>query len=104
MPPALEAQARDHGPLDERAREDVGLAAARQPLQDLPSAFWWLWASTFVARVANFVVPFSTLYLTMDRGISDSAAGSLVALYGLGTVGGSSFRSWMMWLSVSSPQ
>lgn len=67
----------------------LALRLRGSPYRNLPSAFWWLWASTFVARVANFVVPFSTLYLTMDRGISDSAAGSLVALYGLGTVGGS---------------
>jgi MFS family permease len=59
------------------------------PPGDLPAAFWWLWGGTFVARIANFVVPFSSLYFTMDRGISDSVAGSLVGLYGLGTVGGS---------------
>lgn len=59
------------------------------PFGDLPAAFWWLWGGTFVARVANFIVPFSSLYFTMDRGISDSVAGSLIGLYGLGTVGGS---------------
>jgi len=59
------------------------------PYTGLPSRFWWLWASTFFARVGNFVVPFSVLYFTADRHLSESLAGLLIGLYGLGTVVGS---------------
>lgn len=55
----------------------------------LPPAFWWLWVSILVNRVANFVVPFCVLYLTTERSMSDSAAGLLIGLYGLGAVAGS---------------
>jgi MFS family permease len=55
----------------------------------LPAAFWWLWGSTFITQIANFVVPFCVLYFTADRHISTSVAGILAGLYGLGTVGGS---------------
>jgi MFS family permease/tetratricopeptide (TPR) repeat protein len=59
------------------------------PYTGLPPRFWRLWASTFLARVANFVVPFSVLYFTADRHLPESVAGLLVGLYGLGTVVGS---------------
>jgi MFS family permease len=59
------------------------------PYENVPTEFWWLWGSTFVARVANFMLPFSILYFTVERGVTDSIAGSLVGLYGLGAVGGS---------------
>jgi MFS family permease len=59
------------------------------PYSGLPSRFWWLWASAFVTRIGNFVVPFSVLYFTADRHLSVSLAGPLVGLYGLGTVVGS---------------
>jgi MFS family permease len=51
--------------------------------------FWWLWASTLASRVANFVVPFSVLYLTTERALSASTAGLLIGFYGLGSVVGS---------------
>ena len=65
------------------------MAACGGPYTGLPSRFWWLWASTFVTRVANFVVPFSVLYITVDRHLPESVAGLLVGLYGLGTAVGS---------------
>ncbi|UQX02241.1 MFS transporter [Streptomyces sp. RerS4] len=60
--------------------------AARESVSGLPSAFWWLWASTLVNRLGAFVATFMTLYLTLDRGYSASFAGLVVALHGLGGV------------------
>ncbi|ATZ25393.1 Multidrug resistance protein MdtH [Streptomyces lavendulae subsp. lavendulae] len=60
--------------------------AARESVAGLPSAFWWLWASTLVNRLGAFVATFMTLYLTLDRGYSASFAGLVVALHGLGGV------------------
>lgn len=60
--------------------------AARESVAGLPTAFWWLWASTLVNRLGAFVATFMTLYLTLDRGYSASFAGLVVALHGLGGV------------------
>lgn len=59
------------------------------PYDGVPSDFWWLWFSIFVNRIANFVVPFCTLYFTVGRGMPGAVAGSLIGLYGIGTVVGS---------------
>ncbi|MDX3075449.1 MDR family MFS transporter [Streptomyces sp. NPDC088354] len=55
----------------------------------LPRGFWWLWSSTLVNRLGTFVYPFLTLYLTLDRGFSATAAGLVVSCFGLGSVAGS---------------
>ncbi|MER5810435.1 MFS transporter [Streptomyces sp. NPDC002033] len=60
--------------------------AVRESVSGLPSAFWWLWASTLVNRLGAFVATFMTMYLTLDRGYSASFAGLVVALHGLGGV------------------
>jgi MFS family permease len=59
------------------------------PPKELPAPFWWLWASTLVNRIANFVVPFSVLYLTTERSVSEPMAGLLIGLFGAGGVAGS---------------
>ncbi|MGW7286460.1 MDR family MFS transporter [Streptomyces sp. NPDC054847] len=55
----------------------------------LPTGFWWLWTSTLVNRFGLFVMPFLSLYLTVDRGHSALYAGLMVSLYGLGGMAGS---------------
>ncbi|MFJ3788819.1 MDR family MFS transporter [Kitasatospora sp. NPDC090091] len=55
----------------------------------LPRGFWWLWTSTLVNRVGLFVMPFLSLYLTVERGYSATAAGLMVSLYGFGGILGS---------------
>ncbi|MBT2364996.1 MFS transporter [Streptomyces sp. ISL-10] len=55
----------------------------------LPRGFWWLWTSTLVNRFALFVMPFLSLYLTVERGYSATQAGLMVSLYGLGGILGS---------------
>lgn len=51
---------------------------------DLPPTYWYLWFGTIVNRLGSFVVPFLSLYLTSQRGISVKDAGLVVALYGAG--------------------
>ncbi|MQS13491.1 MFS transporter [Streptomyces kaniharaensis] len=51
----------------------------------LPRQFWWLWTSTLINRLGAFVVTFLSLYLTHDRGYSDSYAGLVASLFGLGS-------------------
>ena len=51
----------------------------------LPRPFWLLFIGTLINRIGGFVVPFLTLYLTNERGISISQAGLIVSLFGAGS-------------------
>ncbi|MFJ8040620.1 MDR family MFS transporter [Kitasatospora sp. NPDC096147] len=51
----------------------------------LPRQFWWLWAATLVNKLGGFVVPFLSLYLTVERGWSAAYAGLVASLFGLGS-------------------
>jgi MFS family permease len=52
----------------------------------LPRAFWALWAGSFVNRLGTMVEPFLAFYLTGVRGLSLTATGAVLALFGLGSV------------------
>ncbi len=52
----------------------------------LPRTFWYLWTGTLVNRLAGFVVPFLSLYLTRERGLGVEQAGLIVSLHGVGSV------------------
>jgi MFS family permease len=55
----------------------------------LPPVFWTIWWGLVVNRLASFVLAFLSIYLVRERGFSPSAAGRVLALYGLGmTVAG----------------
>lgn len=54
----------------------------RADLRALPRAVWVQCAATFVNRSGTMVLPFLLLYLTRDLGLSPSAGGAIVALYG----------------------
>ena len=64
----------------------------RQAAGGLPRQFWFLWAGTLINRVGSFAVLFLSIYLTAERGFSQSQAGLILGLYGaggaIGTVGG----------------
>lgn len=49
----------------------------------LPREYWLLLGGMFVHRVGTFVQPFLVLYLVRERGTSETAAGLLLAMYGL---------------------
>ncbi|MEV4139691.1 MFS transporter [Dactylosporangium sp. NPDC049742] len=50
----------------------------------LPSQFWVVWTATLINRAGGFVGIFLTIYLTTERGFSESTAGLVLGLYGLG--------------------
>lgn len=55
----------------------------------LPGPFWTLWVGTLINRLGSFVLPFLTLFLTVQRGVSPASASAMVGLYGLGAFGAS---------------
>lgn len=55
---------------------------------ELPRPVWLLSAITLIHRSGTMVVPFLTLYLTAERGMSVATAGRYLALYGIGGVVG----------------
>jgi len=52
---------------------------------DLPSTYWFLWFGILINRLGSFVIPFLTLYLTSQRGISIGQAALTVSLFGAGS-------------------
>jgi MFS family permease len=71
---------------------DVVQGWLRQAAGGLPRTFWFLWAGTLVNRLGSFVIIFLAIYLTSERDFSQSQAGLVIGLYGiggaLGTAGG----------------
>lgn len=53
--------------------------------QGLPPTYWLLWSGTLINRLGGFVIPFLSLYLTAQRGISISQAALMVSLFGAGS-------------------
>lgn len=53
--------------------------------EGLPPTYWLLWSGTLINRLGGFVIPFLTLYLTYQRGISVSQAAFMVSLFGAGS-------------------
>jgi MFS family permease len=56
----------------------------RQAAGGLPRQFWILWTGTLINRLGSFVVIFLAIYLTGARGFSQSQAGLVIGLYGVG--------------------
>jgi MFS family permease len=50
----------------------------------LPRQFWFLWSGTLINRLGSFVVIFLAIYLTGERHFSQSQAGLVIGLYGVG--------------------
>ncbi|MDD5656538.1 MAG: MFS transporter [Elusimicrobia bacterium] len=50
----------------------------------LPGPFVVLWWGTLINRLACFVIPFLSLYLTQERGYSIARVGAIASLYGAG--------------------
>ncbi len=53
--------------------------------EGLPPTYWLLFTGTLINRTGGFVIPFLTLYLTSQRGISISQAALTVSLFGAGS-------------------
>lgn len=56
----------------------------RQTTGGLPRQFWFLWTGTLINRLGSFVVIFLAIYLTGARHFSQSQAGLVIGLYGVG--------------------
>jgi MFS family permease len=56
----------------------------RQAAGGLPRTFWLLWTGTLINRLGAFVIIFLAIYLTGERGFSQSQAGLVIGLYGAG--------------------
>lgn len=54
----------------------------------LPRQFWFLWTNTLVNRLGAFVVIILALYLTQERGFSETFAGLVIGLWGAGAAVG----------------
>ena len=52
----------------------------------LPAPFWWLWLGTLVNRAGTFIEPFAILYLTGPRHLSIATAGTVVTVWGAGSI------------------
>jgi MFS family permease len=51
----------------------------------LPPTYWLIWIGTLINRLGGFVIPFLTLYLTVQRKIPVSQAALMVSLFGAGS-------------------
>ncbi len=60
----------------------------REAFSGLSKDLWILGITALVNRSGTMVLPFMSLYLTVERGLSVGAAGRLVAVYGAGAVCG----------------
>jgi predicted MFS family arabinose efflux permease len=56
---------------------------------------WTLCGVALIHRSGNFVLPFLTLYLTVERGLSAPQAGLVVGTYGVGSMAGSWLGGWL---------
>jgi MFS family permease len=71
----------------------------QQATGGLPRQFWFLWTGTLINRLGSFVVIFMAIYLTGARHFSQTQAGLVIGLYGVGgaigtTVGGVLADRW----------
>ncbi|MEW9548878.1 MDR family MFS transporter [Nonomuraea sp. NPDC050783] len=58
----------------------------RAQVGGLPRPFWALWGGTLVNRLGTMVMPFTGVYLTQSRGLSVTAAGLVMAVFGAGSL------------------
>ena len=61
-------------------------AAFRSRVEGLPAPYWWLWLGTLINRAGTFIEPFAILYLTGPRHLSIATAGTVVTVWGAGSV------------------
>ncbi|MDX1378503.1 MAG: MFS transporter [Anaerolineales bacterium] len=54
-------------------------------IEGLPPTYWLIWTGTLINRLGGFVIPFLTLYLTVQRQIPVSQAALMVSLFGAGS-------------------
>ncbi|BCB80169.1 MFS transporter [Phytohabitans flavus] len=60
----------------------------RETAGGLPTTFWYLWTGTLVNRLGSFVIIFMAIYLTSERHFTQTQAGLVIGLFGLGSAAG----------------
>jgi MFS family permease len=58
----------------------------RSRIDGLPAPYWWLWLGTLINRAGTFIEPFAILYLTGPRHLSIATAGTVVTVWGAGSL------------------
>jgi len=66
----------------------------REAYSGLSRELWLLSLAMVINRAGGMVLPFLALYLTNDRGLTVGGAGQILALYGIGAIGGSFIGGW----------
>lgn len=64
------------------------LRAYREAFRGLSREIWLLAGVSLINRSGTMVIPFLTLYLTSQHGFEPAQAGGMLALYGVGAIGG----------------
>jgi MFS family permease len=67
----------------------------RAAFRGLPREVWLLAAVALINRSGSMVLPFLSLYLTSQSGLSVASAGRVLAAYGLGSIAGSVVGGWL---------
>ena len=60
----------------------------RNAYRDLPREVWLMALTLFVNRCGAMVLPFLALYMTSSLGFSESSAGYMISVYGIGSIVG----------------
>jgi predicted MFS family arabinose efflux permease len=70
-------------------------SAYRSAYAGLPREVWLLAGALLVNRAGTMVLPFLSLYLTRDLGLSAADAGVIIGCFGLGSMVGSFIGGWL---------
>ena len=70
-------------------------AAYRASFAGLPREVWVLSGALLVNRAGTMVLPFLSLYLTLDLGLTAIRAGQIIGCFGLGSMVGSYLGGWL---------
>ncbi|MFY1634415.1 MDR family MFS transporter [Solwaraspora sp. WMMB335] len=54
----------------------------------LPGTFWYLWTGSLINRLGSFVAIFLAIYLTAERGLTETQAGLVIGAWGAGGAAG----------------
>jgi MFS family permease len=67
----------------------------RDAFSGIPRDLWLIGTAAFLNRCGTMVLPFLSLYLTAERGLSTAQAGQLVGIYGFGAAFGAYAGGWL---------
>ena len=71
------------------------ISTYRAAFAGLPREVWLLAGALLVNRAGTMVLPFLSLYLTRDLGLTAARAGLIIGSFGLGSMAGSYIGGWL---------